>query len=304
MHDAQHGAHRLGMTGPPGAGKSTLVDQLIRRFRESGERVAVLAIDPSSPFSGGALLGDRIRMQTHAGDDGVYIRSIGSRGARGGLAQAARAITEIFDAYGYDRILIETVGVGQSEFDIMELADTTLVILVPEAGDTVQTLKAGLLEIADGFVVNKGDRPGADAMAQALAAMIALDAHGDHPIQEEHDAAHRVTRETIASPSSATGAWAIPVLTTTALTGDGIDRLYATIRAHQSWMAHHPAASEKKRAVRRAAFYTLCATLWLERVEQAVADNPALARIVDAIARGKANPYDMAQKILAQCATS
>lgn len=173
--EAAAGPHYcLGVTGPPGAGKSTLTDHIIRAVRARGERIAVIAVDPSSPFTGGAVLGDRIRMQAHAGDPGVFIRSVGSRGARGGLSRATRAMVQIFAAHGFGWILIETVGVGQSEFDIMEVADTTMVVLVPEAGDTVQTLKAGLLEVADIFVVNKADRDGATRMANGLTAMLQL----------------------------------------------------------------------------------------------------------------------------------
>jgi LAO/AO transport system kinase len=171
LWDARRGATVLGITGPPGAGKSTLTDRAIRRYRDRGERVAVLAIDPSSPFSGGALLGDRIRMQHHAADHGVFIRSHGTRGYGGGLTRTTLEATILCAAAGFSRILVETVGVGQTELDVAGVADTVLVVLVPEAGDAVQTLKAGLLEVADAFVVNKADREGADLLVRELRAI-------------------------------------------------------------------------------------------------------------------------------------
>ena len=170
-------AHRgearvLGVTGPPGAGKSTLVDRLIGRNRAAGRRVAVLAVDPSSPFTGGAILGDRIRMQTHAADPGVFIRSLGTRGHHGGLTRTTREAAILCAAAGFDRVIVETVGVGQTELEVVGVADQVLVLLVPEAGDVIQTMKAGLLEGADVFAVNKCDRPGADKLASELAAML------------------------------------------------------------------------------------------------------------------------------------
>lgn len=201
-------AFRLGVTGPPGAGKSTLVDKLIGQFRSQGKTVGVVAIDPSSPFSGGAVLGDRIRMQDHNGDDGVFIRSLGSRGAHGGLSRATRDIVQLLDAFGSDVVIIETVGVGQTELDIMSVAYTTMVVLVPESGDTVQTMKAGLMEIADLFVVNKSDREGADRMTaelQALSDMYSAD-------------------------------WDVPVLQTTALHNKGLDQVIQTIEKHHNYV--------------------------------------------------------------------
>ena len=164
----------LGVTGPPGAGKSTFTNRVIARARASGERVAVLAVDPSSPFSGGAILGDRLRMEAHAADPGVFIRSLSSRGHLGGLSRATGQVVDLLDAAGYDRVILETVGVGQSELSVMGLADTVLVVLTPESGDVVQTMKAGLLEVADVFAVNKADRPGADGLRRNLELMVHL----------------------------------------------------------------------------------------------------------------------------------
>jgi LAO/AO transport system kinase len=197
----------VGVTGPPGAGKSTLVDALVGKLRAQNQSVGVVAVDPSSPFSGGAVLGDRIRMQSHALDPAVFIRSLSTRGRRGGLARATRQMTHLLDAFGKDRILIETVGVGQTELDIMELAGTVVVVLVPEAGDTVQVMKAGLLEIAHIFVVNKADREGAVRMQTELKTMLQLRPGVD---------------------------WDVPVLLTEASHGRGIDELTAAIDAHRA----------------------------------------------------------------------
>src|SRR5436190_147692 len=168
VYPRAHGAYVVGVTGPPGAGKSTVVDRLTARLRAEGATVGVVAVDPSSPFTGGAVLGDRIRMQAHTLDPGVFIRSMATRGAFGGIARATGQVVKLLAAFGFDWILIETVGVGQTELDIMKLADTTIVVLVPEAGDAVQAMKAGLLEAADVFVVNKADRPGAPALMAEL----------------------------------------------------------------------------------------------------------------------------------------
>ncbi len=201
--------HVVGLTGPPGAGKSTFADALVASARAQGHRVAVVAVDPSSPFSGGAILGDRIRMERHAADDGVYIRSLSSRGHLGGLSSATADVVDLLDAAGYDRILVETVGVGQSELGVIEVADTAIVVLTPESGDTVQTMKAGLLEIADVFVVNKDDRPGAPALVRGLELDVSLAGSSD--------------------------GWTIPVLSASALNKRGVDEVLAAAERHREW---------------------------------------------------------------------
>jgi LAO/AO transport system kinase len=214
-------AFRVGITGPPGAGKSTLVTRIAQEYRKRDDTVAVVAVDPTSPFTGGALLGDRVRMGELAGDDGVYIRSMATRGGLGGLAVHTAQVCDVLDAAGFARVLIETVGVGQSELEVAETADTTVVVLVPESGDTVQAMKAGLMEIGDLFVINKADREGAERGAFAI----------------------RSALELRASSSD----WTAPVLLTVASRGDGVPELVERIEEHLEWLRQRGGLERRRR---------------------------------------------------------
>jgi LAO/AO transport system kinase len=237
-------AHRIGVTGSPGTGKSSLVNKLARTLRApvSGmpRRVAVVAVDPSSPFTGGAVLGDRVRMRELAGDSGVFIRSMASRGALGGLAAATAAVVQVFDAVGYDAILIETVGAGQAEVDIARLAHTTLVVEAPGLGDEIQSIKAGILEIADILVVNKADRPGADQAQRILKAMLDLanpsDALYHHPRCTIPDAPFAVPEDALPAVDESAPRWLPPVLPTVAATGAGVSELLGEIDRHAAYL--------------------------------------------------------------------
>lgn len=235
-------AHIIGVTGSPGAGKSTLVNALARHYRAHDQTVAILAVDPTSPFSGGAILGDRVRMQDLAGDPGVFIRSMATRGALGGVAPTTLDMARALDAAGFARILIETVGAGQSEVEIARAAQTTLVVEAPGMGDDVQTLKAGILEIADILVVNKADRPGAEGAVRALRAMLEL-GHGLR--NEGHHGRQIVSAQ---PPESSAETWLPPVLQTVASTGAGVPELAAQIDAHYLWLQNSGEGAARMRA--------------------------------------------------------
>ncbi len=229
-------ARRIGLTGPPGAGKSTMATRLARAYRGRGLRVGIVAVDPTSPFTGGTLLGDRIRMEEIALDPGVFIRSMATRGSLGGLATATREVCDVLDGFGMDVILIETVGVGQSELDVARAADSTLVVLVPEAGDSIQTLKAGLMEIADVFVVNKADRPGADRLMRDIQLMLGMRTRG-----EGSDPLSSVERRPV-------NAWIPPVLLAVAVKDEGIVEITEALEGHRTFLVESGELRSRRRA--------------------------------------------------------
>ena len=298
-------ARRIGLTGPPGAGTSTLTTLLAETYLAQGLRVGIVAVDPTSPFTGGALLGDRVRMEKVALHPGLFIRSMATRGSLGGLAAMTREVCDVLDAFGVDRILVETVGVGQSELDIARLADTSAVILVPESGDAIQTLKAGVMEIADCFVVNKADRPGADRLRNDIEVMLGLrggaavtgvPAH--HGV--ELKAANPKARARAAAARDDAETWTPPVLRTIGATGEGVTEFVAALDRHFSYLERSGALRDRRRerlrervrdlverAVRRRLWADVALTAWLE------AQLPALER-------GEMTPQMVAEALLAQ----
>ncbi|HZI28175.1 MAG TPA: methylmalonyl Co-A mutase-associated GTPase MeaB [Gemmatimonadaceae bacterium] len=303
LHSRVGRARRIGVTGPPGAGKSTLTTQLISTYRAAGLKVGVIAVDPTSPFTGGALLGDRVRMESVALDPGVYIRSLATRGSLGGISSATRSVADVLDAFGFDRILMETVGVGQSELEIARAADTTVVVLVPESGDSIQALKAGLMEIADIFVVNKADRPGAERVRNDIELMLGM-RHGHAMDAAGH---HGVDLKAVANPGKAarqaareeqSERWTPPVVLTTAHKGEGIADLAGFLDRHHHYLEDGGELRERRRRrlreqVMDVADYRLRRRLWSDEQVKAFVDS-----VIPRIERGEVSPYGIADELL------
>lgn len=262
----------IGFTGAPGAGKSTLVDGVAREYRKTNKTVGIVAIDPTSPFSGGAILGDRIRMQGHYADPGIFIRSMATRGSLGGLARTTADVTSLIDASGRDLVLVETVGVGQDEIDIVKLADVTVVVLVPGMGDDVQSIKAGIMEIADIFVINKADRDGAERVEREIKALQGL--------ALRHDA------------------WIPPIVKTVASNGDGIPALVAKIEDYRSFLDKSEAGHQKRIENWRNRLVEMLRDELLEQVEREHLGNGAARRYAAEIADHKRDPYTIIEEIV------
>src|SRR5229473_3410060 len=297
-------ARRVGLTGPPGAGKSTLTERLIQHYRAEGRSVGVVAVDPTSPFTGGALLGDRIRMESARLDPQVFIRSMATRGAHGGLATTTEEVADLLEAFGFERILVETVGVGQTELDIAGSAETTVLVLVPESGDGIQTLKAGVMEIADIYVVNKSDRPGADKLRQEVEVMLGIrqgNAFRHIPPHGRKTGRSDGERSRADAPSvRASERWVPPVMATVAVNGEGITELAEALDRHRASLEATGRLDTRRRerlAARTRAVVNRTLRHWTW------ADTPAealLEQALDGMAAGRRSPYDVAAEILEQ----
>jgi LAO/AO transport system kinase len=307
-------ARRIGITGPPGAGKSTLIERLVAGYRSSGLTVAVLAVDPSSPFTGGALLGDRIRMERATLDSGVFIRSMASRGSVGGMATTTAEVADVMDAFGFDRIVIETVGVGQSELDVVRVADTTVVVLVPESGDGIQVMKAGLMEIADVFVVNKSDRPGADRLRQELEVALGIRSGNAYRHVPAH---HGIDLSGIKRRGSGSGGqkagspedgarvgdaplppWEPPVVATVASRGEGIAELIGALDRHVGALIAGGELEVRRRrrlAQRTREVVDRAMRRWMWSGE---GPRATLEAVLADVAEGRRSPYGAAERVV------
>jgi LAO/AO transport system kinase len=307
LHPRTGRAKRVGMTGPPGAGKSTITSLLVKSFRDQGLKVGVIAVDPTSPFTGGALLGDRVRMESVALDPGVFIRSMATRGSLGGLAAATREVADVLDAFGFDRLVIETVGVGQSELDVARTADSTLLVLVPESGDSIQTLKAGVMEVADIFVVNKADRPGADRLRNDVELMLGLRkgvSFGNMPAHHGVDLKRvnpaRVAREAAASANPVE--WTPPVLSAIATKGEGIADIVAAIDRHFAYLERSGTLRSRRRERMRERVMDVVERKVSDRLWKDPRTRAWLEEQLPSVEEGTATPFAVADQLLRQSA--
>jgi LAO/AO transport system kinase len=266
------GSYRIGISGPPGAGKSTLVDGLTEHYLDAGKTVGIIAVDPTSPFTGGALLGDRIRMQRLGTREGVFIRSMATRGGLGGLSRFVPSVAATMDAFGMDYVVLETVGVGQSELDIAEAADTTVIVLVPESGDSIQAMKAGLMEIGEVFVVNKADREGAEMTVEEIKSMLLL----------KRDS----------------GGWVPPVVLTTATTGEGIPELAEAIESHREHLTARGSFEERRRAHFLSQVRAIVVSALERRLLVKLGGESKLNAMVGDVTKGLKSPYRIAEEVL------
>ncbi len=310
LHPKVGRAHRIGITGPPGAGKSTITERLIQAYRSGGSTVAVVAVDPTSPFTGGALLGDRIRMESVALDPNVYIRSMATRGELGGVATTTREVCDVLDAFGFERIVIETVGVGQSELTIAATADTAVLVLVPESGDGIQVLKAGVMEIADLFVINKADRPGADRLRTEIDVMLGIRRgnafrhvapHHRPPPVPGGSAGERAGGSTTAGGGAGEPGplWEPPALAVSAIRNEGIDTLVDAIERHAEYLRRSGELARRRRErlvrhTREVVDRGVRSLVWEEGGGEA-----ALRAGLERVAGDRVNPYQLAHEILA-----
>ena len=307
LHSRTGRARRVGLTGPPGAGKSTITSLLVKRYRQANLKVGVIAVDPTSPFTGGALLGDRVRMEGVALDPGVFIRSMATRGSLGGLAAATREVADVLDAFGFDQLLIETVGVGQSELDVARTADSTLLILVPESGDSIQTLKAGVMEVADIFVVNKSDRPGADRLRNDVELMLGLRrgvSFGSVPAHHGVDLKlvnpARAAREAaaVANPVE----WTPPVLSAVGTKEEGIDEIVAAVDRHFAYLQQSGRLRARRLERMRERVMDVVEQKVRGRLWKDTGTMSWLEQQLPSVEEGSATPFAVADQLLRQSA--